>query len=97
MEDNELPSTIHELPRPLNKYSHSPIKKRMSFHILVERFILSSSRLNWWSISERDNSHSAVLELLNAASPIVSAEHAAAEAQKNVAMLHQSQSSTSIG
>ncbi|KAF8360070.1 hypothetical protein PRIPAC_95065, partial [Pristionchus pacificus] len=72
MEDNELPSTIHELPRPLNKYSHSPIKK------------------------QRDNSHSAVLELLNAASPIVSAEHAAAEAQKNVAMLHQSQSSTSI-
>ncbi|GMS89537.1 hypothetical protein PENTCL1PPCAC_11712, partial [Pristionchus entomophagus] len=70
IDENELPSTVHDLPRPLNKYSLSPTKKQKEV--------------------------SAVLQLLNAASPIVTAEHAAAEAQKNAAMLHQSPSSTSI-
>lgn len=98
MDEIDLPSTVHELPRPLNKYSLSPVKKRTIFHLSYFKLQFQYNFYLPLNVFSERESNSAVLQLLNAASPVVMAEAIAAEAaNKSASILHQSISTTSIG
>ncbi|GMT19309.1 hypothetical protein PFISCL1PPCAC_10606, partial [Pristionchus fissidentatus] len=71
----------------------------MEEHELPSNIIELHRPLNKYTSSptKKQREHSAVLELLNAASPLISAAEAAEEAQKQAAILSQTQSNASIG